>query len=594
MHHRSRAVRSTKHGSRTLLQERHPRIMRTTPTDNTQTGPCGGPLPASASTEALNRIIDAQNLALQAANEALEREKEQRRRGERALAEYKDRYRRLTDGLSDCIYTVHLEDGYAMAVSRNAPCTRVTGHPPEEHSQDPELWMRIVLREDRHLLIDNIKHILATGQTSTVEYRLRHRDGRILWVSDTLIPQYDTGGELIGYDGVIKDITIRKEAEQQLLRSKATLAMAIDGMSDPLLLFDRDFLLVRMNRGALQYFGLDDAQAAIGKPCFAAFAGRTDPCKGCATPFSSQRGFSGIYERRGAMDPERLEQIVIDTVQDATGTPEAYIVRIFDITEERAQERQLIQGEKLASLGLLSAGIAHEINNPNNFIFFNIPILRSYLQFLIPIADAYMTRHPEMRVFNRSYEEFRADCFKLLDNIEHGSTRINQIVGNLREFVRERGQGERRLTNLRHVAEKAISICQGRLRKGIKTFETDLPEDLPPLVTDPLAVEQVMVNLLINAIQAADKPASWIRLAIAARDNDELHLTISDNGSGMDPHTQEKIFDPFFTTKAAGVGTGLGLSICHRLVTELGARIEVASELGKGSRFTVIFMAESR
>jgi signal transduction histidine kinase len=359
-------------------------------------------------------------------------------------------------------------------------------------------------------------------------------------------------------------------------------------------MLDRELRVKRLNRAAKEYFGLHDYEAAIGKRCFEAFHGKETACEGCEMPFSDLHGYSGTFERKGVMNPGRIEQVVIDVVKDASGRPEASIVRIFDITQAKMLDRQLIQSEKLASLGLLVAGIAHEINNPNNFIYFNTPILRSYLHFLLPIVDEYVLAHPDLQVFNRPYAAFREDCFKLLDNIEHGSTRINQIVGNLREYVRERGRGERSRIDLKQIVEKSVSICLGRIRESVKTFEVDIPEDLPLLCTDPLAIEQVVVNLLINAIQAADKADSWVRLQILAKNKpmDEVLIEVSDNGCGMDAETQEKIFDPFFTTKAAGVGTGLGLSICHRLVLELGGRIDVRSAAGQGSTFRVTLKAQ--
>ena len=278
-----------------------------------------------------------------------------------------------------------------------------------------------------------------------------------------------------------------------------------------------------------------------------------------------------------------------------SGEAETTTLRLHDITPTRKIDRQLIQSEKLATLGLLIAGIAHEINNPNNFIFFNTPILRSYLEFILPIVDEYVTAHPDLQVFNRPYSAFREDCFKLLDNIEHGSIRINQIVSNLKDFVRERGKGETRRIDLKQVVEKGINICQGRIRKTVKTFEVDIPEGLPALYSDPLAIEQVVVNLLINAIQALDKEDSWVRLRIIAPDqpDGEVMIEVSDNGCGMDIATQRKMYDPFFTTKAAGIGTGLGLSITHRLLEELGGRIEVESMVGKGSVFLVLLKDRS-
>lgn len=390
-----------------------------------------------------------------------------------------------------------------------------------------------------------------------------------------------------------REMEERKLVEQQLFNSKATLTMAIDGISDPLIMLDAELRIKRLNQAALHYYGLSSYDEAIGKFCFTAFRRQDKPCEGCDRPFSDLRGYSGSYERQGERDPDRLEQVFVDVVKDEEGTPKATIIRLHDITQARMMDRQLIQSEKLATLGMLIAGIAHEINNPNNFIFFNTPILRSYLEFLLPIVDEYVLEHPDLQVFNLPYAVFREDCFKLLTNIEHGSIRINQIVGNLKEFVRERGKGERRRIDLKQVVEKGIFICQGRIRKTVKTFETEISEDLPILITDPLAIEQVVVNLLINAIQAMDKEDSWVRLRITGPEEPggDVRIEVSDNGCGMDSEIQKKIFDPFFTTKAAGIGTGLGLSITQRLVAELGGRIEVESEAGTGSVFRVLLKA---
>lgn len=385
------------------------------------------------------------------------------------------------------------------------------------------------------------------------------------------------------------DVVLRKQAEERMYSSFSTLTTVIDGISDPLIMLDTEHRVKRLNRAARDYYGLSSYQEAVGKRCYEAFRGKSSPCEDCGRPFSDICDDPGPHERNGTMDAGKIEQVFVDVARDEAGVPKAYIVRIHDITRERMMERHLIQTEKLSSLGLLIAGIAHEINNPNNFISFNTPILRSYLEFLLPFADEYASVHPDLEVFGRPYSGFREDCLKLLDNIEHGSTRINQIVGNLREFVHERGKSALTRIDLKQVVEKGISICLGRIKKTVKTFEAAIPENLPVLITDPLALEQVVVNLLINAAQAADKEDSWVRLAITCQNEpaSEVIIAVSDNGCGMDTETQRRIFDPFFTTKAVGIGTGLGLSISHRLVTELGGRIEVRSEVGRGSTFRV-------
>ena len=538
----------------------------------------------------LEQRVHERTVDLLSINEKLRQEIEERVRAEVSLQESEERYRRITEGLTDYLYTVHVQEGKAMEVVHNPASEAVTGYTAQEYTSDPDLWKRVVVKEDRTWVSGNIGRVLVGEKVAPFEYRIMHKDGQIRWVSNTLIPQFDSRGMLVAYDGVIKDISERKRAEERLFNSKATLTTVFDGISEPLIMLDADLKVKRLNRAAKEYYGLGSYLEASGKLCFEAFRGRSSPCEGCERPFSSMQGYSGTYERKGEMAPDTLEKVFVDVVKDESGTLQAYIIRISDITQARLMDRQLIQSEKLASLGLLIAGIAHEINNPNNFIYFNAPILRSYLQFLLPIVDEYVSAHPEITAFGRPYPSFREDCFKLLDNIEHGSTRINQIVGNLREFVRERGQGERRRIDLKQVVEKGISICLGRIKKIVKTFDVVLPEELPDLVTDPLAIEQVVVNLLVNAAQAADKDDSWVKLTVIGplELKSDVIIEVADNGCGMDAETQKRIFDPFFTTKAVGVGTGLGLSISHRLVTELGGHIEVQSEKGKGSIFRVV------
>ncbi|NVL91290.1 MAG: PAS domain-containing protein [Desulfobacterales bacterium] len=369
------------------------------------------------------------------------------------------------------------------------------------------------------------------------------------------------------------------------------LQSVFDGISDPLIMFDRNLSVKVLNKAAAGYYQVE-LQKVIGKPCYQGFRGRSTPCEGCDIPSAVLSGEVVAFERQGTMNPDRFEQVVVYPLREEAGA----IIRISDITEAKLMQRQMIQSEKMASLGLLVSGIAHEINNPNNFITFNIPILRDYLQGLMPILDDYGKGHRDFELFGMSYPEFREDMFKLLDNVEHGSDRINSIVSDLREFSKRKDKRERVWSNIKQVIERVVAICRGEIKKKVKSFEMEIPEDLPEILTDPHTLEQVLINLLINAVHAADKKDSWIRLSVAPGDTQRDHLIIevSDNGRGMDEKTREKIFDPFFTTKTHEVGTGLGLYVCHNLVEGLGGRIEVESEQGKGSTFRVILPDEGK
>lgn len=518
------------------------------------------------------------------------RNKERREAAENLLRESEERYRRITEELTDYLYKVRVIDGKVVETIHGQACEKVTGYSPLDYAAEPSLWLQMIVEDDQEQVVEHINRTLEGEKLPPIEHRIIHKNGEIRWVSDNLIPQCDAHGVVIGYDGVIKDITEQKTAAERVFRSNATLNMVINGISDPIVMMDAEFKIQKLNDAAKKYYELTSLKDVIGKFCFEGFMGRSSQCDGCQSPFSDMRDYSGCYERKGVMYPDRLEEVVVDVVRDVSGAPKATIFRIHDITQARLMEKQSIQNEKLASLGLLIAGVAHEINNPNNFIYFNTPILRSYLQFLFSMVDEHAAPQPELRVFGRSYLGFREDCFKLLDNIEHGSDRINQIVGNLREFARERGKGERCRIDLKQVVEKSLSICLGRIKKFVKDINVDIPEVLPAFLTDPMAIEQIVINLLINAAHAADKEKSWIKIAIVERNEPEheVLIEVSDNGCGMDAKVLKQIFDPFFTTKDVGIGTGLGLSISHRLVTELGGRIDVESEIYKGSVFRIV------
>ena len=254
-------------------------------------------------------------------------------------------------------------------------------------------------------------------------------------------------------------------------------------------------------------------------------------------------------------------------------------------------KKELIQKEKLPPLDLLVSTVAHEIKNLNNCTTFNTPILREYLKRLTPILDDYARNHQNLDLFGMTYPEFRKDIFNLVNNLETASSRINEIISDLMEFVKNGYKGELCWLDLNQVVEKGIAVCRSQISKRVKSFDVNISENLPQVYTDPKALEQILVNLLINAAQAADKKNSWVKLSVKQGKGiwrDSLIVEVSDNGCGMDIATCKKIFDPFFTTKASGEGTGLGLFVSNSLAEALDARIEVESNSGKGSSFRII------
>jgi signal transduction histidine kinase len=392
-----------------------------------------------------------------------------------------------------------------------------------------------------------------------------------------------------------EEIEERKDAEAQLRQSKAMLQAVFDGILDPLILVSRNMEIRMINETAAQYYEIADWQEAVGKICYRS-TGKPGPCEGCEIPAAVLQDESVTFERQGFMDHDRLEKVAIYPLKEKGYGAGDAVVHIADITEAKRLEQQLIQSEKMASLGVLVSSIAHEINNPNNFVSFNVPILRDYIQEILPIVDDYAATQPQFELCNMAYPEFRRDILKLIDNIEHGSGRINAFVSNLREYSQIKESRPRSWVDLEKVIEKVLTICRSKIKKSVKSFVKTIPEHLPRIYSNADVLEQILINLLVNATGAADKTDSWIKLNVNVNENwvDHTIIEISDNGSGMDAETRRKIFDPFFTTRSATDGTGLGLYICHNLLQGIGGRIEVESEPGKGSRFVVILPDQDR
>lgn len=389
-----------------------------------------------------------------------------------------------------------------------------------------------------------------------------------------------------------KEVMERTQAQEEVLKTKNRLRSVFDGISEPLLLLDGHLTVKMLNKAAIEYYKIND-QDLIEKPCYRAFRDRSKPCEDCNIVPAVLEGRHVGFERKGFMNPERLERVVIYPLKEGSGEFRSAIIRISDITDSKMLERQLIQREKMAALGVLISGIAHEINNPNNYISVNIPILRDYLNVVMPMVDEYAQKHPDLEIMYMSYPEFREDIFELLDNVQHGSRQIKFIVRDLKVFSKPAKDKRIEIIDLKPIIEKVVAFCRSKIKRTVKTFNVHIPESLPEVLIDSQSLGQILINLLINAAQAFEKPMdenSNVNLVVSMDNSrkNRLIIEVIDNGGGMDEKTLEKIFTPFFTTKSSEDGIGLGLYIVQNLIEKMGGCIEVESKLGSGSNFRII------
>jgi len=275
-------------------------------------------------------------------------------------------------------------------------------------------------------------------------------------------------------------------------------------------------------------------------------------------------------------------------IRDEAGTVSYFEGSVRDVHRDKLARKQMQRAEKLAALGQLVAGVAHEINNPNNFVFFNLPILRQYLDELRPLLDPIAAEQPDLEICGLPYDEFVEDTYRLLDNMQHGSSRITQIVKGLKSYARSQDTEVKRLEALEPLVQRVAALLGKQIGKTVARFEIEVEPDLPQVWMNAGSIEQVLVNLVINASHAVDGGDSEVRIvAVADEQTDQVEIRVQDNGAGIATDVLDQIFEPFFTTKGGEEGTGLGLAISREILEDHGGTITVESEPGVGTRFTV-------
>jgi PAS domain S-box-containing protein len=365
----------------------------------------------------------------------------------------------------------------------------------------------------------------------------------------------------------------RMEAETQILERERGIRAVFDASLDGLLTFEDDGNVTEANPAAARIFdrALDEI---LGHPIFSLFGeGAREQCQSNFRALVTTGRCSGEQELRFAGRPPR----VVEYAAVAAILPDRHLVVLRDVTESRQMHARLALTDRMASLGTLAAGLAHELNNPLAYVTANLAY----------VADAV---RDVMAGPTRAGANLPQDLIQAVMEAREGAGKMRSIIQDLRTF--SRGEGERNVSvDLRPVLDSCVNMAWNEMKHRAR-FERKL-EDVPFVRGNEARLGQVFLNLLVNAAQAIPEGHAndnVIRLATRRLDDGRVSVEVTDTGSGVSPEVQRHIFDPFFTTKSIGVGTGLGLSICHSIVTGLGGSIEVDSVVGKGTTFRVVLL----
>ncbi|WP_338293565.1 sensor histidine kinase [Planctobacterium marinum] len=308
------------------------------------------------------------------------------------------------------------------------------------------------------------------------------------------------------------------------------------------------------------------------------------------------------------LDQEMLDEETLYVLDTAKSHIRAGILRRVDerkleqknrqlskaITRLETAQTQLVHSEKMASLGQLSAGVAHEINNPIGFILSNHRVMQDYINdlksFLTDLKQqASENQQLDSAVLSKLCDEhdiefLMEDIESLVKDNEDGAEKVADIVNSLKNFSHS-GDAEHQNVDIADCISKARKVA-GNVLKNDRQLLLQLPEQIPPVNGNASQLQQVLINLLVNAAHATEENG---KITVSVRESDNhLNVAVADNGCGMDETTLNRLFTPFFTTKDIGVGTGLGLSVSHGIIEAHGGDILVESEPGKGSVFTLV------
>jgi two-component system, NtrC family, sensor kinase len=373
----------------------------------------------------------------------------------------------------------------------------------------------------------------------------------------------------IGFYAEVKQKIHELEAANQGLRSKSNEFQALfDSIVDGVIVYDNSGMVQHRNHVCPQYF---PQQTLPGCSCRELFHPERETAPhDCPV----ERALAGerveiSISSLPADGKARYFDITATPIEDVKGEQNRALLFLRDVTEKRIQELQLMQAEKLSSIGVLAAGVAHEINNP--------------LSSVAGYAEALLRRFKEEQTLA---EDPRLDAFpQYLQVIIRESYRCKSIIDSLLSFSRK-SDGSVSNVNINDVLNEVLELVRYKSRYDKIEIQTNLQSDLPDVLGDPTGLRQVCMNLLINAHQAI-KGAGLVEITSGMTKQSMVMFQIRDSGCGISKDAIDQIWDPFYTTKDVGQGTGLGLAVTYNIVKRLGGEISVESQIGKGSKFTV-------
>jgi PAS domain S-box-containing protein len=481
-----------------------------------------------------------------------------------ALRKNEARFTELFESLQEGIY-ITTPDGAIL--DANPALVRMLGYDSKEEVLKRQVQEIFVDREERKSVKEQVeRQPMIQGR----EITLIRKDGTSVVCLNTAAAVRDNAGRVVRYQGALMDITERREMERRLHQQQEFARRLVDNFPDLILVLDTASHYTFVSPRCKEVLGYDveDTQQME-------FGGRTHPEDLPAVLslykdiIAGKQIFASLEIRvRHKLGEWRRIRFNFSPLSDEKGNIEGVVLSGRDVTDLKRLEEQLIQAEKLAAMGQMLAGVAHELNNPLTAILGATELLR----------ERAGTDESTRRQLELTHRQAR---------------RAARIVQNLLEFSRPASPQKKPL-DLNNLLERTLQLHEHSLRRNNVEVDFHLPADLPGVIGDANQLIQVLLNLITNAEQAIREVRDSGRIQIrAGRIGKQVTISVQDDGVGIRPEALPRIFDPFYTTKRPGGGTGLGLSICMSIIREHGGNIEAETLPAGGSAFTVYLPAAS-
>jgi PAS domain S-box-containing protein len=520
---------------------------------------------------------------------------------EQRLAE--ESYRKLFQGSVDGIYVttpagelLNANPALARMMGYDTPEDLIRGATDIAHT----IYVQPAARDVYQGLMQRV------GVVREFEYQARQRGGDILWLSDSATVVRDEAGEVIRYEGTVRDITDQKRAEDAVAEGRRLLQQVIDTVPAVINVKDKQLRYVLMNRYMAGIFGIEPGDA-IGRTTTDLMsrygAQKTD--ENDKRVLEAGRGL-GFYEEEYLDSSGNVRQWLVNKLPllDAEGEIANIVTVALDIGERkrgelemrkakdaaeaalrnlRETQNSLIEAEKLAALGRLVAGVAHEVNNPVGISLTVASSLeRKSANFAAEVARGDLRRSS----LNEFLETTRDASSQLVANLN----RAAELIQSFKQVAADRNYSDQRSFDLGDLTEQVVMSLRPGLRKHHLTLNVDCQPNLT-MNSYPGPYGQVLTNLFLNAVAHAfpDGRPGAVDIKVRESGKDNVEILFSDDGCGMSLDVRRRAFDPFFTTRRDQGGTGLGLHIVYSIVTNrLGGRLDLDSEPGGGTRIQII------